>query len=334
MTPSPLVTVAIPSYNAAATLSATLESVLAQTHTNLQIVVVNDGSRDATEEVLATYADRVQSIHQANGGLASARNAGIRIARGEYIALMDADDLCRPERIAAQLAYLETHPDVVLCSSDFIGFNQNGSLPAVNLHGYYSRISELPGGLASIYPQAEVMKMDDLTFKTRRGNVYDAIALGNFVHPPTIMFRRSLLEQCGNFDEGIANMCDHDWLVRASRCGAFGVIETPLLDYRISAQQMSGARNRVQVTLDNASVLEKTCRDDPSLMQRHGESLRRRLGIAFLDAADALSDSQPRAALQMLLRATTHGVVNARSFKVLVKSFLPLALLNRLRGEH
>ena len=333
MTSQTLVTVAIPSYNAAATLASALDSLLAQTHTNLQIVVIDDGSRDATKDVLAAYADRVQSSHQANAGLANARNAGVRRAHGNYIALMDADDLCRPERIAIQLAYLEAHPDVVLCSSDFSGFNEHGALPGVSLQSYYSCLAELPEGLASVYPVSEAMHFGARSIAARRGNVYDTIALGNFVHPPTIMFRRTLIERCGNFDESIANMCDHDWLVRASRCGEFAVIQAPLLDYRISAQQLSGARNRVQVTIDNALVLQKTCRDDPDLVQRHGETLRRLLGTAFLDAADALSDRQTSAALRMLLRASAHGALNLRTLKVLAKSFIPFALLSSLRGQ-
>ena len=77
----------------------------------------------------------------------------------------------------------------------------------------------------------------------------------------------------------------------------------------------------------------KTCRDDPDLVQRHGETLRRLLGTAFLDAADALSDRQPSAALRMLLRASAHGALNLRTLKVLAKSFIPFALLSSLRGQ-
>jgi glycosyltransferase involved in cell wall biosynthesis len=327
-----LVSVAIPSYNAAATLGQTLDSVLTQTHRHLQVVVVNDGSRDDTPAVLARYADRIEAIDQPNGGLAKARNRGCRAAKAEFIALMDADDLCRPERIALQVAYLQAHPDVVLCSGDFVGFNDDGVLPEMALKRYYSRVANAPGGIADFYPAHEVMRFGGRDVQTRRGAVYEAIALGNFVHPPTIMFRRSLLEQCGLFDESIANMCDHDWLVRASRCGAFGYIAEPLLDYRISARQMSGARHRVQVALDIAFVLDKTCRDDPGLAARHSPQLRRLQGEAYLSAADALCDSQPLAAFVMLWRATRCGVVTAQSAKAMVKCLLPAPVLKRIRS--
>mgnify|MGYP005826674425 CR=1 FL=1 len=106
----PVVTVVIPSFNAAKTLSATLDSVLGQTIRDVEVVVVDDGSSDGTPEVLASYAAQVRGIRQANGGLARARNAGLAVARGEFIALLDADDVCEPQRLEVQLAVLRELP--------------------------------------------------------------------------------------------------------------------------------------------------------------------------------------------------------------------------------
>ena len=132
--PSPvgtLVSVVIPAYNAQATLGETLRSVLAQTHRHLEIVVVDDGSTDGTWQLMQEFDAAIRTVRQPNAGLAAARNAGLVAAQGDFIALLDADDLCEPERIAVQIRYLQEHPDVLLCSSDFSGFDAQGALDSV-----------------------------------------------------------------------------------------------------------------------------------------------------------------------------------------------------------
>ena len=89
----PLVSVIIPTYNSAGYIEEALESVFEQTLQDFEIIVVDDGSTDGTGEVLRKYGDRIRYIYQENNGPASARNGGIRVARGEYIAFLDADDL-------------------------------------------------------------------------------------------------------------------------------------------------------------------------------------------------------------------------------------------------
>lgn len=115
----PAVSVLMPVRNAAATLPATLDSLLAQTHPAFELVAVNDGSSDATGEVLAAYATKawpcpVRSVTLPPSGIVPALNAGLAVARGAYVARMDGDDLCHPERLARQAAYLDAHPETAL----------------------------------------------------------------------------------------------------------------------------------------------------------------------------------------------------------------------------
>lgn len=116
----PLVSVVIPAYRAAQTIVATLDSVLAQTFQDYEIIVINDGSPDSEqlELVLETYRGRIKYVSQENQGPAGARNTGIRMARGEYVALLDADDLWDPEHLAAQLKVLEANPGVDMVYAD------------------------------------------------------------------------------------------------------------------------------------------------------------------------------------------------------------------------
>jgi GT2 family glycosyltransferase len=112
----PSVSVIIAAYNGAAIIEETLASLQAQTFTDFEVIVVDDGSTDATREVVTAWPDpRVRLIAmERNGGPVIARNRGVAAARGRYIAALDQDDLCRPERFARQVAYLDAHPGTVL----------------------------------------------------------------------------------------------------------------------------------------------------------------------------------------------------------------------------
>jgi glycosyltransferase involved in cell wall biosynthesis len=113
-TPSPLVSVVIPAYNTARTVRATVESALEQTISDLEVIVVDDGSADETASVvLAIEDDRVRLVRQPNGGVAAARNAGIRESRGQWVAFLDSDDVWLPYKLERQLAVLDAHPDVL-----------------------------------------------------------------------------------------------------------------------------------------------------------------------------------------------------------------------------
>ena len=117
---APLVSVIIPAYQVAQYIAATLDSVLAQTFKDYEIIVVNDGSPDTgeLEKVLAPYRRRIAYLRQENQGVSEARNTGIRAARGKYIALLDADDVWDPEHLTAQLAVLKADPSLDMVYAD------------------------------------------------------------------------------------------------------------------------------------------------------------------------------------------------------------------------
>jgi glycosyltransferase involved in cell wall biosynthesis len=109
---SALLSVIIPAYNAARYLGAAIESVLAQAWQPLEIIVVDDGSTDDSVQVAQRYQPLVQCVQQANCGPGAARNWGIRIAQGEFLAFLDADDLWLPGKLASQMGHLDAHPEL------------------------------------------------------------------------------------------------------------------------------------------------------------------------------------------------------------------------------
>lgn len=116
---APLVSVVIPAYNCEHYLARAISSALAQTYRGIECIVVNDGSTDGTADVIASFGDRIRSVTQPNGGASAARNAGIGMARGAYVAFLDADDYWLPTKIANQIEVFRRHPGLVLVSCDF-----------------------------------------------------------------------------------------------------------------------------------------------------------------------------------------------------------------------
>ncbi|MCB0698725.1 MAG: glycosyltransferase [Chitinophagales bacterium] len=129
MTPnSPLVTVLLPAYNAAPYMKEAVDSVLAQTFKDFELLVINDGSTDGTGEILRSYTDeRVWLVEQENMGLVRTLNKGIELAKGKYIARFDADDVCYPDRLEVQMKFFQEHPDYIIVASEADYMDEDGN---------------------------------------------------------------------------------------------------------------------------------------------------------------------------------------------------------------
>jgi glycosyltransferase involved in cell wall biosynthesis len=337
----PLVSVIIPTYNRAEFLSTALDSVLTQSYPNIEVVVVDDGSTDRTPEVMEHYGGRVNYRRQANGGVASARNAGLELARGELLALMDSDDICLPERIAAQVGCFAQFPEIVLCSSDFSAFNANRLIESSHIASYYSAVAGTRGGVRALYSNRDTLRRTELPWRAPEsgtpiailsGRVYEQMAWGNFIHPPTVMVRQSAVETVGGFDENIRIATEYDWLIRVCRVGPVAYLDAPLLMYRYSSEQLSAPQHSAQIYLDTITTLRKLCRDDPPLCRRHWLRLQRRIGTSYLYVANASVEQDRFFALSQLLRSMAHGVFALLTLKVVVKSCVPRIILRYYRG--
>lgn len=125
----PKITVLMSCYNAERWLSEAIESVLVQTYKDFEFIIVDDGSSDNTPEIIKRYADidhRIRVISKTNSGLTDSLNAGISQAKGEWIARLDADDICLPHRLEEQVKYVKNNPKIVLLGSGCIEINEHG----------------------------------------------------------------------------------------------------------------------------------------------------------------------------------------------------------------
>lgn len=123
----PDITVLMPVYNAGKYLAEAIDSVLSQTQSNFEFLIINDGSTDNTEELIRSYTDpRIRLINQSNGGVSAALNTGLVHARGEFIARFDGDDVCYPTRLAKQYDFMQRNPEYILIGSDGDYMNEEG----------------------------------------------------------------------------------------------------------------------------------------------------------------------------------------------------------------
>jgi glycosyltransferase involved in cell wall biosynthesis len=208
----PLVSAIIPTYNRAHIVCDAVESVLGQTYPNIEVIVVDDGSKDETLARLKKFGDRIRVVSQANAGPAAARNRGIAMSRGELVAFLDSDDLWLPAKIERQVALLERAGKSVPCCLSNITMKWNTG-------------DRASFDIASLKPAAE----EGIWLNV------DEILVTRFVlFNQGIMIRREVLERIGVFDESIRYLEDVEFPLRLSLEGPWAFIETPLVTWRES----------------------------------------------------------------------------------------------------
>lgn len=240
----PLVSVIIPAYNVAEYIADTVRSVLAQTYTDYEIIVVNDGSTDATEAALEPLCGRITYLKQPNAGPSAARNTALAQARGRYIALLDGDDLWVPDYLEKMVGRLEAEPSLDLIFADAVLFGDPQS----------------EGRLFSArHPASEPVTFERVL--TRECNVCIAA-----------VFRREWTERVGGFDPQFRGVEDFDLWLRMLKAGArFAFTTEPLLRYRRRAASLSA--DEVKLARGEISVYEKLLAD-PQVTPRECELIK------------------------------------------------------------
>jgi glycosyltransferase involved in cell wall biosynthesis len=342
MSTSPLVTVTVAVYNSAHVVAETIESVLAQTYRNIELIIVDDASKDGSAEVIQRYTDpRIVFVrNEVNQRLAAGRNEGLRRAKGEYVAWIDHDDVWMPEKLALQVAYMERHPQCVVVATDFSAFDADGFYERSHAAGYYSRVAER--GLARIFSRCELFATKDVPFlpdgvpetlAVWSGRVFDELVFGNCLHPPTVLMRRSATVEAGFCEQRFGNDVDYEYLVRLSRLGEAAFIDHPLIRYRYSEGQLSSDKNMKVIKLSLVTVLDELARRHPELAAK--PAFRQRMAAAHLGLADTLAEARRIDALRHLVSSLrTAGVVDARRTAVtLAKMMLPRRAIARYRAR-
>lgn len=248
---SPTVSVVIPTFNHERFVSDAIDSALSQTYPNTEVIVVDDGSTDNTRSRLLSYNTRIRYHYQPNAGLSAARNTGISLAHGEFVAFLDSDDMFHPRKIELQMRWLQGDPTITLCATECIGGSKPEWLPIEDNAICATEIS-----------------LSDLVVRSRFGSC-------------AVIVRKKCFDRVGVFDTSLRSAEDRDMWIRIASQFRIVRLSAPLWWYRPSPGSMSTNAEKMErfetIVLNRALAM-------PSLRSRW--LFRRKvLGLALLAAA-------------------------------------------------
>lgn len=210
----------IPAYNAEGYIQEAIESVLSQTYKDIELIVVDDGSTDSTAEAVKNFSLKVEYMrHAKNMGPAAARNTGIRQAKGEYIAFLDADDVWMPTKIEEQIKLFESNKDLSLVYSNCYAINRSGRALGVLFN----------------------------PVKLHRGRVFEKLLLDSFITTSSVVIKKQVLNAIGMFDERFLVSQDFDLYLRIAERYNINFVDRPLFKYRLNSDSLSSKKRRVML---------------------------------------------------------------------------------------
>ena len=225
----PVISVILPAYNAEQTIEESIQSIVSQTFIDWELIIINDGSTDNTKTKILSFIDsRIKYVeNDGNKGLIYTLNRGIDLATGKYIARMDADDICYPERFEKQVAFMEEHPEVIVCGAqiEYFGTKKSG----------YRKIK--------LYTSDTEMK--------------EQLAINTCFAHPSVMMRTEVIKKNNiKYNYSYKNAEDYKIWIDLMKFGKFANLSSPLLKYRVSDTQITQNYN------STTSLSERRCRFD------------------------------------------------------------------------
>jgi glycosyltransferase involved in cell wall biosynthesis len=303
----PTFSVVVPAYQAAETIAAAVASVLEQTYPALEVIVCDDGSTDDLRSALAEFDDRVALLRQSHGGAGAARNQGISVASGDFVAMLDADDVFDPTRLAAFAELAVARPDLDILATD----------------AYFERDGRVAG---------RFYDFNRFAIEDQRAAILETCFLG------WPAMRRVRVLEVGGFDESheIAPAEDWDLFIRLFLDGAAaGIVEEPLIRYRQHSGSTTSDRSRS--LWSRVAVLEKTRRrsdltsGERAVLER---SLARARTRSLLTDARALTCSGHRGIRRRLLAlAAGRHIPPATRLRLIAAALVPVKPTRLLGGQ-
>lgn len=304
----PKVSVIISTYNRSRFVREALESVLMQSFKDLEIIVVDDGSSDNTPALLKEYSSLIHYVYQKNKGRSVSRNTGISLARGEYLAFLDDDDVWLPGKLERQVGFLDARSEIALAHT-FTGLMDEDGRPLEK---------ETRKHLMSYHRAA------------RMGYTYEGMSRLCVMYTSSVMLRKSCLGGVGLFDPCIEAFEDWDIYLRLALKYDIGTIPEPLVRIRVHpahSTQDEFTRGRIKVSLKHLNILESI--DGPSLRERLRRNFYIHLAKAYYIARDTKNS---RGYILRALRLNLPVFLRLNIGFNLLAVFLFPGLVNRLRG--
>jgi glycosyltransferase involved in cell wall biosynthesis len=241
----PLISVVVPAYNAEKTIKATVDSVLNQSFSDLELIVVNDGSKDSTLDILSDIKDsRLKVFSHSNSGPQISRNRGIQEATGEYISFLDADDLWTSDKLESQFNTLQANPEAAVAYSWTDWIDESDRFLRRGTH------------------------------ISATGDVFAKLLLIDFVESGSNpLIRRHALDAVGNFDESLVGGQDWDMWLRLAAKFPFTVVSSPQILYRKYPNSNSWSNNVERQEIGFKRVIEKALSEAPDSVKRYQKDI-------------------------------------------------------------
>ncbi|MEQ9626112.1 glycosyltransferase [Coleofasciculus chthonoplastes] len=294
----PLISVIIPAYNAEKTIKETVQSVLNQSLSDLEVIIINDASQDATVEIVNSIFDpRIQVFSYPQAGANVSRNRGLLHSKGNYIAFLDADDVWVADKLACQFNALQENPQAAVAYSWTNSIDEAG----------------------------EFLRRG--SYISANGNVYAKLLLLDFIESGSNpLIRRDALEAVGGFDESLLAAQDWDMWLRLAARYHFVAVPQPQILYRVSPHSMSS--NILRQELASLTVIERTfAQTPPALQYLKTHSLANRYKcLTFMALQRNPERNKGLAAAKFLGRAIQHDPALLRA-RVLVRVLLKIAVM-------
>jgi glycosyltransferase involved in cell wall biosynthesis len=343
----PLTSIVVPTYNRSYCLPRTVDSALAQTKVRVEVIIVDDGSKDDTTALVASrYGSdpRVRYIRQDNGGVAIARNTGMRAAQGDFIALLDSDDIWQPWKLELQLACMRARPEVGMTWTDMEAIDAEGNvISSAYLRQMYSAYRWFPTS-ESLFREslalAEVAPALASVVGARRfsiGDLSSAIIMGNLVHTSTVVFTRRRYEQTGPFSDQYRRAGeDYEFHLRTCRAGAVGFVDIASIKYQ------RGFADRITTNENDVHFARAFLRTISPIIEkeRHAIDLPPRMINAVLAEAHgwigeaSLAANERRAAMQHFAWSLRYDPGQPRLLGLIAVAALPTAVRGSVRSAY
>ncbi|MCL2701827.1 MAG: glycosyltransferase [Phycisphaerae bacterium] len=293
---SPNVTVIIPAYNGAAFIKDALASVARQTYQDFEVILVDDGSTDATFEIVSEVAkdwDKLWVIRAEHGGLACARNRALSQANGQWIALLDADDLWLPNKLAKSIAFLESNPP-----------------------------------LSVVYHPMNLIRRDGKPFRGRyvrckTGQVTEPLFHRGFIYDPSVVFHRRVVDTVGPFDQSLPVCVGYEFWLRVSTRFDIGLINEPLALRRCHEDSLTVA-SRTCAARVKSQMLERFYfdRGGRDLIKNPRKALRHLARVHYQAGRLFQADRDFRTAKDYFQKALRTNPIELRTLPFLAWSWL------------
>ena len=329
----PIVSVIIPTYTRAALVQRAIESVLAQTHDGVEVIVVDDGSSDGSAERLRLrYGDdaRVTCIVTAHRGAAAARNVGLAAVSGTHVAFLDSDDEWYQWKLQFQLECLDAVPAAGMIWSDMAVADADGALVSPrHIRTLYRRHREIR--LADVMAATSVTPPGSAAVSLWWGDLYPTMIHGNLVHTSTVLLTRDRLEAVGDFDESLSETGeDFDFHLRTCREGPVAFVDVSTTIWRQGApDQLTRPDLMVQMARNYVATIEKAMRDDPGMLSEREFSKALAGAHGWLGEELLEAGSAPEARVH--LKAAMQSRHRIRTTALLLLSKLPTGVREPVR---